>query len=989
MLSVSIYTLGDIKVFEATLIAVREMFVSGIIDSGALVGLLITLIWTLAGGVLSPMGKGSFNPAILVVLLALYLGFFSNLMSPKATINIVDLYKPVPVGGPPTASASVTGIPVGLAIPAAVISGVTYDITMKVEEIFMGQTPGVPMTTQGFINPLRLLQTLKNPITNVDPYLEASLRAFATDCVRGEGSPFRQDVFAWSRDAMAYMLANYRDGFTVYYKKPAASASLIQIEESRTGVSTTCSAAADSIETAIHDFLGSSSGLGAFLNVYMPTSTGQTNAVTGRPLQWQEDDIVAAAGSMLNGVAQTSSEFMTNMLFANVANDAFNCAGTMTDYQAANTCNVVLTQASEQWKVDAAAAGSFFQKTMVPTMNMLLLLFYGLSPLIIIYVMMAGWNGLSILTKFLLFGVWTQTWMPFAVIVNSFMQLLTRSELEKVLTLTNPMGGEVSGVTVATRMQLVETLGTKIAAASEILAATPLITLALLTGSVYGLTAMAQRFSGRDYVDEKQAAPSTMTSAPMMQMAARFTGGMGMAHADQSLTNGWSGTVGQAASMAQSSARTELDSASTNLSHTFGRILTQNNTKQVSWKEAQQKMDQLGVGDSHDFKALTNRVMEVGKDFSLTEEQAKNIAMSLGFNIPMTNIGIDGKTNDTDKLTRTYKEALKDNTTSGLTRAVQRTFQQSLSDSKGKESAFTRGLSEQDQQSFQEALSRVRTAQDNYQSSEQMANNFNGSQTLDAQMIANQMAKEQTDLRANIINDGLRVRNAMGDEKWAGYMSKAEHYMKQSKAESPLVGEARTAAKTFHAMRIAAESGEDVAKVGFATGFARMTGADAGFVQRLASIAPKPLGLDIPDVGEDVRNKAQLGLTGSNAATGTSETVGGKIKQGIPSPNSKEGQDKMRLEYNQRVNKVQKHGKNSETLTRLKGETDRNETVDRINENSLMVDKTGRAPNGLAKPIGRSTEGAAKASVLSPQAVKPNQNKTVLQRLGSFIELKD
>ena len=75
-----------------------------------------------------------------------------------------------------------------------------------------------------------------------------------------------------------------------------------------------------------------------------------------------------------------------------------------------------------------------------------------------------------------------------------------------------------NGLNPATVPAFYDTLSIKLAVISEMLASVPLISMALLTGSVYGLTQIASNM-GKDHVDEKTVAPNVQETGAVMKTA--------------------------------------------------------------------------------------------------------------------------------------------------------------------------------------------------------------------------------------------------------------------------------------------------------------------------------------------------------------------------------------------------------------------------------------------------------------------------------------
>lgn len=164
----------------------------------------------------------------------------------------------------------------------------------------------------------------------------------------------------------------------------------------------------------------------------------------------------------------------------------------------------------QAFTVDAAAAGSGFTRTVISSMGFLLALFFGLSPLVILVALMSGANALPLIGKYILFGAWTQSWLPMAYVVNFFV-LHTWSDAMRQL-LDGVTGG---GIPMNMLPAFWMTTTDKIAIASDLLASVPLITLAAMTGSYFALAKLGERWSGRDYSDERMVTPKLASVSPI------------------------------------------------------------------------------------------------------------------------------------------------------------------------------------------------------------------------------------------------------------------------------------------------------------------------------------------------------------------------------------------------------------------------------------------------------------------------------------------
>lgn len=727
----TIYTLGDVEIFRQVLNAVAMVFGSGILSSGSGIGagsaiaagLLITLMLSLMSGALSFFGMArQFNPGIVIVLLVIYVG----MAVPKVSVQVEDLYTGT--------ATTVDNIPVGLALPAALISTITKSVTEKIETAFSTVDGNyISMTSQGFANPLNILLALRNGVEGFDPYLVANIKAFTLDCIPGS-STFDQKAFSRAPNAIDYLTTNYRDGLTVTFS-PAVPQ----------GTAVPCNQAAANINNDTTNFLGGAD-FAQLINSKMPSRATPNTSTPGTYTATDVNDTYEKLIKPVWGAAQDANGFMKNALLSNTISNAFNCAAANTTYASFNQCEITLTQAAEQWKTDAAGQAGFFNNMMIPGMNILLAMFYAFSPLVFIFATMSSWHGIHILKNYLQFGAWTQTWLPFAAIINFMIQLMVSGELNRMKS------ASANGLTLVVSNDYYRLLSTKLAMASDMLASVPIVSFALLTGGAYAMTQIAGKWSGRDYVDEKQASPDILKQAPMMA-----TGGI----ASQSTAEfshlpgvGWRTNTGLAgASLATVSTSNLRQAALSNVDAQTESYATQAG---VALGHGVQKM--TGTGSSYEaFKSLGNEFSTGHDEVSKATQQmaskldlvnkygvdrAKTIQGLLGANISLGLPGVVGikagveqskqfTEKETQDITNGYSQLMsRDHSVSNMVKSAH-----SSNDGKRWASTITSGMSTTDSKQFNEAKTHMNNLSKTRQSLESSTENLGMSQSMDVQRL--------------------------------------------------------------------------------------------------------------------------------------------------------------------------------------------------------------------------------------------------------------
>lgn len=509
-MSLTIYTLGDIPTFTGILNAVAMIWQTGMMSGPGLglgaaagLGLLVTLAILLMRTPIAMATGGAIGPgnfAIILILIVVY-----SVGSQPTTINVEDYYT--------GQATTVANVPLAVAVPGAIVSAVTRSVADKMETGFSTVDGNyISLSSDGFASPLQLMLSMrggKYGLPDADTFLTANIKVFVLDCVAGS-TGFDADAFAKQNipgvsNPIAYITQPgvYHAGLTVIFDKTNPA-----------GIGSACVDAANNIQNKINAFVapGAAAPIAGYLNANMNKRASPNTAV---PNKYSADDLVALHGKMINGVwgaSQTAQDFMITALTSGQISDSYNCALSNSSLATYNQCTMTMTQAMEQWKVDSAGGATGFSKAMMPAMNILLAMFFGFAPLIFVFAMMMGAHGLNILVKYLLFGIWSQTWLPFAVVINYIGQVMVKNEFTRLAA------AAPNGLNPATVPAFYDALSIKFAVISDMLAATPLISMALLSGSVYGLTQVANNM-GKDKVDEKGAAPHAQETGAVMKTA--------------------------------------------------------------------------------------------------------------------------------------------------------------------------------------------------------------------------------------------------------------------------------------------------------------------------------------------------------------------------------------------------------------------------------------------------------------------------------------
>lgn len=503
----TIYITGGMEPFYATLNAVAMFFDSGtliweVVWMGAMLA-LISGAWhyvqKLGGSTM--IRTQSWTDHWVMMAIAVTIGFA------PCRVVIQDIY------GNQDA-APVDNVPVILAVPASLFSSVSYGIFTGIDTAFQGVSGSyMSVSDQGFATPLSLLYSMRGGLETTAPDLSRSLQNYMLDCSRH--SAINSQGIATSNNLFDYLLDNGRnEGITDIFIGQGTDANG---NPNGTAVSlaspqvVSCSEAKDLLRARFDVFESAAgvdnAGVERLINYNIKQAARPGGG--GGSARYTYSDFQNAFNQLLGFTGQTAQNYMRTALIRNIVNDTYRCSNASFSTYAFVNCTQMQSDAMEAYKIDSAASGSLFTKTMFPAMMLLQMLFFAFGVVIFVYGLLRGAMVINYLGKYMLFGMWVFSWLPFVAIINAFIQWMV---VEKIHQL--PVAG-LTSENYATYMY--DVLSTNLATASDMLAATPLLTLGLMTGSAMAMANIANRFSARDYVDESQAAPRSATVQPAVQ----------------------------------------------------------------------------------------------------------------------------------------------------------------------------------------------------------------------------------------------------------------------------------------------------------------------------------------------------------------------------------------------------------------------------------------------------------------------------------------
>lgn len=399
-----------------------------------------------------------------------------------ALANVVNVYT-----GTVT---TVANVPALALVPASIFSNAAYKVFTTMETAFSSTTGSyMSVSTNGFVGPLDLLLTLRsNNFPSSHPALQRTLVQVISDCGIDPASTTTPPVSM--KDALDILT-----WLKTYGKLSGITNVYSELDVSGKGTIYSCNDALIYLDTQYNTLASGNTDMITFLNA----NSGKTNPASSTG-NWGSTAISNSFDTLLGGitsVSQTSIQFTKNALVSSTVAGTIDClgnSGLMTSPDTCATSALVMSDGKERWKTDAVMNGSGFIKIMFTSMGFLQVLFFALFPFIALYGLIVINKTVSVFGGYILFGIWSQSWMLVVAPIQSYIQNSVIDELTRVV-------GSSGGMTMANQSSVYTILSDKLAIASDMMANSQMLSLALLSGSIYALSGLVGKSSGSQHMD--------------------------------------------------------------------------------------------------------------------------------------------------------------------------------------------------------------------------------------------------------------------------------------------------------------------------------------------------------------------------------------------------------------------------------------------------------------------------------------------------------
>ena len=637
----------------------------------------------------------------------------------------------------------VNNVPIGLAYPA----GIASEMTKAVSDVYLQwfTTPGdggvSVQGTAGILSPLKMLLKLQEVYdcsqnnTTVCNNLVAFMRYCSVQQLSSQAMQSNTGISDLLNNSQGGAPnATPQPGTTAYYSVGTDAYG----RQALTSTGLACSQAGPQIYQAMAAYIDSDSFTS---DVLAKTSTSEpdgpsTVASANTMLNTLSQNVAATAfyanAAMTANGAQRDATMM-NLVFSPIFRAAQQAS--LDERQAAFTFTTLMSNARNKAMIDTAGEASLFDSFMTNAMNGFSFIFVALTPIVIMVAMTMGIGGFKIYGSWFLMGIWSQGWLPVAAVISYYVQTSFWSRL-----LAFASSQIISPASID---NFYTQVSSTIYTGSTLISATPIITLSLLTGSVYTMTSLAGRSTGtgRDYMDtshnDGDASNLTNADAARSQVQAQ---GMAFANADTMGVSGVMSAMSRGEPVARAAGFNTAGDRTAAATIEFGQGLSntfragqsaqisseaahqrvQSLTNQLQQLTAQRHSMGLDVTTGGDSSHVTGTASEAGNSQNKAVSNAKQeqtnhgnqATGSLGGGIPGTKISgslqasSGQNTVDSQTGTQTNGQGTQDKVSSGNNDSIVNGVRVSEKDSLDSQIAHTRTALATAQQAEKDALQR-------------------------------------------------------------------------------------------------------------------------------------------------------------------------------------------------------------------------------------------------------------------------------------------
>lgn len=326
----------------------------------------------------------------------------------------------------------------------------------------------------------------------------------------------------------------------------------------------------------------------------------------------------------------------------------------------------MISQAIQQRNVQWAGEQSMFLNSVRPIMAFMESFFYAITPFAAVFVML-GLFGMGLFFKYILLLIWVQMWLPTMAVANMFIMSAATRQMTALGTgylASQPNMNNADGsLSFYMYDGMIGIAKDWVATGAMFQAATPLLSLIIISGSVYALTSLTGRMAGADHINEKVVAPDVVSPAAAIGMQSAWT-----ADAFKATLNGAklpSINMGEILSNQKSFADEQSHQANRSLAHAINDRITEaggytNATAQIgSYLQSTSSSDVNSFGASIDrykqFMSQQGQNVTTAQAITALTQKALSVSGGLDIGGGNTNSATSENSSSSSTSNRTYQ----------------------------------------------------------------------------------------------------------------------------------------------------------------------------------------------------------------------------------------------------------------------------------------------------------------------------------------------
>jgi hypothetical protein len=669
----TIYIFGNLQAFVAALTGIQMIFNPANNTDWAVGGALFGVGPLVTIGLLVSMlhitTKGVWSQKLSLHHVGILLGLYAAMFVPTTNVIVQDIFT--------GQSQIVDNIPVGVAYPAAIVSQMAYDSATQLGQAFQMTSTTTPATdiAQGVATPLKTMLQLRNMysfFSKAHPQMTKAEVAFVQQCVYPNAA-----MNGWTTliNQSPDILATYTtlpypagDQANVVYSATLAAGAM-GITCTPGGLcSGSCANMAQSLQKAFGMWEGDNSAIKNTCSNALAQAT-----VPGSDTSMPEGSCSGNGfGNMLVSMGAQGMQYIGLLVQGCINNAGMDYGQSISGLPSPGSnvdeyCSITQNSMA-QAQIDNAGAADVFLKNMLPLMSVLQFLFIAMAPLAAFVMVMAAEQGAQMFVKYVMFGMWTQSWLPIAAIINDYAQINVQHQFAMMAAAVTSPGSSVdtalmatlssatslpaatgNALNLATLPTVIQQLMQVLSNADIMLAMTPVITMIVFTGSYMAMSNLASGVGGEDNVSKNtgEVNPGLTRQEQMsgVDWVGNFTGvgpdgtsgrgsvGHTLDAQTKALSMGVGSQIGSSLEAGVTEAANRVKSAQVALSTRLSEnaLLSEQATANAGTTKT------ATIGGAHSDASTDSKDSSVGADHSI--KQLRQTAGTVAFNLEASRLG--------------------------------------------------------------------------------------------------------------------------------------------------------------------------------------------------------------------------------------------------------------------------------------------------------------------------------------------------------------